>query len=167
MKAPTRIYTDGSTIGRNPSTTGGTWAFCWVDENGERFGEASGVVVPADMGKPVVTNNDMEFLAALLALENVFEGWAGTLWTDSKVTRSRILGGRKSHPPAIFLERLAAVKGRLGFFAVLMLAGHPTQADLKRGTNWLGVPVSEHNCFCDALCQEESARHLGRLSCTA
>ena len=164
MIEPAKVYADGGTIGRNPSPVGGAWAFCWVLTEDVWGRVQSGTIAPEDFGKNVVTNNDAEMLAAVLALESVPDGWAGALVLDSTVTRSRLRGGRKSHPPAIFLERLARIRSRLGAFWVEIVAGHPTQKDLERGATWLGVPVSRHNVFCDSLCEEEALEVLERLA---
>jgi ribonuclease HI len=158
------LYADGGCIARNPSPLGGTWAFCQVDAAGQRLGGWGGVL-PAPPGG-TISNNLTEFVAAVLALESVPVGWTGTLYTDSNVTRGRLVDGWALNGlPQEWIKRGAAAlqrhthHGHLTFRAVL-LQGHPTAADLRAGVGAKrGLPVSVHNCWCDHECQRQAARY--------
>jgi ribonuclease HI len=155
-------YCDGGALKKNPSPLGGTWCYCHVDAAGNQLGAASGVVTPADVGLPAVTNNFTELLAAVLALESLPEGWAGTLYTDSNVTRCRLTGAkpRFNGIPLNLANRTLAVRRRLGDFRVVLLGGHPTKADLAAGRRKDGLPVSAWNVFCDERCGREARDFL-------
>jgi hypothetical protein len=62
--------------------------------------------------------------------------------------------------PACLQERLVAAKVRLGRYRVVLLGGHPTPEELAAGARAGAVPVSEHNCWCDAACVAQ-ARAFG------
>lgn len=167
------IYTDGGVIGPNPSRLGGTWAFCFVDAAGRRIFERSGVVEPWELSVggliederfDVVTNNVTEFLAMLLSLEVM--DWLHPEWTNGKVyTDSIITLYRFQRPkttkmngvPPDFVERVRAIRTNEHGTTYHLLGGHPTRADLARGTRSDGKPVSEHNVWCDLACNRESA----------
>ena len=86
------MYTDGSTIVRNPSEYGGTYAFLLVNENGTMVHNDWGVYSPEDMGTSKVTNNQMELLAVLMGLKYA-EGSRYRITkivSDSKVTLGRV-----------------------------------------------------------------------------
>lgn len=161
---PDMIFTDGGVILKNPSTHGGTWAFCWVDADctGERTLERSGRVTPAGIGLPTVTNNVTELLAAVEGLESAPDGWAGTLYTDSLVTLRRVeqteRQAKLNGVPEALCVRLAAVKSRLGAYSVVLLGGHPTRAELLEGKRRDGLPCSPHNVWCDLACGREAER---------
>jgi ribonuclease HI len=88
------VYCDGGVIGSNPSAMGGTWAFVLVFSEIINLVtkievpysiESSGVITPADVDLPSVSNNVSEIVAALNALEILPADWAGTLYSDSLV----------------------------------------------------------------------------------
>jgi len=72
------IYTDGACLG-NPGPGG--WGV--LLRRGARERELSG-------GEPLTTNNRMELMAAIVALETLTEGCAVTLHTDSQYVRQGI-----------------------------------------------------------------------------
>lgn len=154
------LYCDGGVIGRNPSSVGGTWAWVHVADDGRtRTCSDSGSVTPIDVGLPTVTNNLTELLAAVRGLESLPDEWDGTVYTDSMITKHRLTGSRKFVGiPEWLVERLRFVQARLGQYRVVLLGGHPTVADLARGSRSDGTPVSPHNAFVDRLCGEESQR---------
>lgn len=157
--SPSKVYADGGVIGPNPSKLGGTWAFVWVADEVETR-RAAGVLLPADIGLDTVTNNMTEFAALLHAIEPLPDGWAGELFTDSIVTLRRFRSPRHAKMqgiPEAFTRRLVAAVDRLGRFKITLLAGHPTQEDLSRGSK-KGTPVSHWNVLCDHLCGEEAKK---------
>ena len=149
------MYADGGVIGKNPSEVGGTFAFCYVTENGGRLTGIGGHVTPDEIGLPRVTNNVTEFLALLLALEQLPDGWAGPVYTDSEITSCRFSKGRRSKfngVPDALRDRLFAVMDRLGQYVVGLLAGHPNKRELAAGRRADGMPVSLFNVWCDKRC---------------
>lgn len=146
------IYTDGGVILKNPSTIGGTWAWCAVDARGNRVIERGGAV-PARDGQPI-TNNHMEQIALTLALEAMPDGWSGTVYSDSMIALGRVFKGwRLKNLPANVAKRSAAAVARLGHIETVLLQGHPTKADLACGMGKKrNLPVSIHNVWCDAEC---------------
>lgn len=157
------VFTDGGCAGRNPSALGGSWAWVQV-AGGVEVRRASGTVTPAQVGLPVVTNNLTELLAAVEALEACPAGWAGTIHTDNKVTLHRVHPRPKPARPSMvgipqaLRDRLAAAKARLGRYAVRLVAGHPTGAELAAGRTAKGVLASPFNVACDILCGAESTK---------
>lgn len=149
------LYTDGGVIGKNPSTIGGTWAWCGVDENGEQVIHRGGVV-PC-VGKPI-TNNHTEQIAITLALEAMPDGWSGTVYSDSQVALGRVFKGwKEKNLPRNISERSTAAVKRLGKITPVLLQGHPTKADLLAGVGAKrGLPVSVHNQWCDEECGRQS-----------
>lgn len=158
------LYADGGVIQVNPSPIGGTWAWCAVDATGQRVTTASGVI-PAPPGG-TVTNNLSEFAAAVLALESAPPGWTGTLYTDSNVTRGRLVDGwALNNLPLDWIKRGEVVLQRMGAFRVVLLQGHPTKDDLKHGIGAKrGFPVSAHNVWCDQECQRQARTYLLQIA---
>jgi ribonuclease HI len=144
------LYADGGTVGANPSQIGGTWAWCAVDENDNRVAEGSGFV-PAFIHP--ISNNYTEFLALLLGLEAMEEGWSGKVYSDSQLTLGRFFQGWKNRNiPDEFIFRAQKALNRLGKITPVLLSGHPSKNELKTGLSKSGRPVSEHNAYVDRLC---------------
>jgi ribonuclease HI len=147
------LYTDGGVIGRNPSDIGGTWAWCGVDETGTRVLEESGRV---QAFRPI-TNNHTEQIAIVKALEAMPEGWTGKLYTDSFVAMVRVFfNGKTRNLPINIIERTQAAVKRLGKVKPVLIAGHPNKSELANGIGRKGLPVSEHNVWCDNACKEQA-----------
>lgn len=157
---PDILYTDGGVIGRNPSKVGGTWAYRLVSANGVILEEASGILHARGMPRGVVTNNQTEFYAVVKGLESLPAGWCGTIASDSLVTLHRFFDGWKmTNIPPWLVERASKAMRCLnwGECAYLLLAGHPSAAELASGYSTKGTPVSEHNVWCDEACAKEAA----------
>jgi ribonuclease HI len=152
------LYCDGGVALKNPSPYCGTWAWLLVEHDKE-LQRGSGIVEPADVGLPTVSNNLTELLAALRALQGVPEGWEGTLFTDSGVTMYRIAQPDRRTLPKFWYEMLVGLK-RTRKFQVVLVGGHPTKADLKKGFNKDGKPVSKWNVACDKMCRNLAQRFL-------
>src|SRR5262245_20093798 len=146
------LYADGGVILKNPSTIGGTWAWCAVDAEGNRVVERGGVV-PAKDGYPI-TNNHREQIAGTLALEAMPDGWSGKVYSDSQIALGRVFKGWKlKNLPSNVAKRSAAAVARLGEIQTVLLQGHPTRADLASGIGKKrGLPVSIYNVWCDEEC---------------
>jgi ribonuclease HI len=161
-----RLYTDGGCIGKNPSTEGGTWAYVGVGPGSGCvdgiYIKGSGVVTPACIGLPAVTNNYTELFAAVRGMEKMADGWDGEVLTDSYVTLCRILkhrDGKMNGIPKDLQDRVAAFKKRLGKYRVTLLQGHPTDAELRAGFGASGRPVSRWNVMCDEMCNAAAATY--------
>jgi ribonuclease HI len=150
--AVTDVFCDGGVCVKNPSPHGGTWAWCHVTAAGEVAASASGTVTPAECGTPAVSNNQTEFLAALLALEALPAGWSGRVLSDSGVTIARFQGARTRGLSDAWVSRMDAALARLGTLEWVLLGGHPTRADLGKGFRSDGKPVSKWNVHCDREC---------------
>ncbi|HMV87215.1 MAG TPA: hypothetical protein PLD20_13070 [Blastocatellia bacterium] len=161
---PTALYCDGGVIQKNPSTIGGTWAWCGVDAEGKRIIERGGVC-PAPRGIPI-TNNHTEQIAITLALEAMPDGWSGTVYSDSMVALGRVFQGwRTKNLPANISRRSAEAVARLGKIEFVLLQGHPTKTDLERGIGAKReLPVSIHNVWCDEECGRQAKEYLRQLS---
>jgi ribonuclease HI len=158
-----RLYSDGGCITKNPSSVGGTWAYLQVDCAGPTIlKEESGLLLAGYLGLPKITNNLTELEAAVRALESVPDGWDGTLFTDSFITLCRISRDKTKFNgiPYPLVNRVDAVRKRLGKFQVVLLGGHPTKAELEKGLRHDNYPVSRFNVRCDELCQIEARKHL-------
>lgn len=156
------LYCDGGVIGRNPSPVGGTWAWCAVNSQGKRIIECSGVVNPVD-DRPV-TNNWTEQIAITLALEAMPDRWSGTVYSDSQIALGRVFQNwRTNNLPGNIRQRGIDALKRLGTIKHVLLQGHPTKADLLRGTGAKrGFPVSEHNVWADHECARQAVTYKTR-----
>lgn len=149
---PYEIFCDGGVVGPNPSQLGGVWAFCWVDEKGNRIKEVSGVVSPDQVGLPTITNNLTELLAVLFAIQSISRDWSGNIHTDSRVTYLRFTSSWKFNGiPAPVRRAVVYLKQKPHNWRMVLIAGHPTQADLEKGFKG-DYPVSEHNVWADMEC---------------
>lgn len=160
MLVPDEVYCDAGVIGPNPSTKGGTWAWCWVKDK-QIVRTASGVITPEDVQMLIVTNNVSELFAAIRALESVPPTWWGVLHTDSLVTLRRITTGQKFNGvPPWMIKRSLTVRDTHRNYFVQLVGGHPTTQELllgKRVRN--GLKVSKFNVWCDEECGR-LARHF-------
>jgi len=157
------VYTDGGVIGKNPSRDGGTWAFVHVGGDGRLYRLEKGIVTPADVGLPTVTNNMTELLAMLHALEALPVGWSGSVYTDSQITLYRAMRPWTSKFDGItngLRERLVAARERIGHVTFHLLGGHPDRGDAAGTWKTTGVRLrdgrscSKWNVMCDAACNE-------------
>jgi ribonuclease HI len=156
MKNVKYLYSDGGVIysgSPGGSTIGGTWAFVATDENDEFLFSKSGYIkVESPKG---TTNNHTEFVATVMALEEMDAGWSGTLACDSKITLGRLFEGNQTkNLPAEWVERAQKALNRLGVVTPKHLDGHASKAQLEVGIGKHGNPVSKWNNLCDDLCGE-------------
>ncbi len=158
------VYADGGVILKNPSTIGGTWAFCAVDAEGNQVIEQGGVVL-ATATRPI-TNNQTEQMAIVKGLEAMPDGWSGTVYSDSMIALGRVFKGwRGKNLPSNVIERTTAAMARMGKVEYVLLQGHPTKADLERGIGAKrGFPVSKHNVWCDKECGRQAKEHLAKAA---
>jgi ribonuclease HI len=147
------LYTDGGLLSNNPSLLGGTWAWVQVSA-GCQVASGSGVVTCEEVGSERVTNNFTEMLAIVQGLNSMPNGWRGTLFTDSEVSRIRLVFPRakwKGIPPSL-QQALTDTRERLGDFTVTLLAGHPSRRQLAAGKRG-DLPCSRWNKWCDDECK--------------
>jgi ribonuclease HI len=159
-----KLYADGGLVGKNPSSIGGVWAWCAVNSADVRVRMESGFVPPPKGG--VITNNHTEQVALILALEAMPEGWSGQVCSDSKIALGRLFWGYKQrNVPLNVMRRGAAAVKRLGQIEAILLQGHPTEKDLAVGIgSKRGLPVSEHNVWCDKACTKQAKAHKTKMS---
>jgi ribonuclease HI len=176
---PKTIYCDGGVVLHNPSSLGGTWAWCATDQTGWRIIEDGGYLL-ADPGQ-TISNNQMEWCAAMLALEAMTDGWTGALVTDSQnvLTRLAYLRGHLGLPdsqvivprnlPWQWYRRMVTSLRRLGDLELRHVKGHPTSTDLKRGytidaSGRRKAWVSDQQVWCDAEASRQATRARMRLA---
>lgn len=157
-----QLFIDGGVVGKNPSKVAGTWAARLVYD-GVVIRESSGVITPKDAGLPSITNNLTEILALVKGLEMLSSNRVCTVYSDSQVTLGRAFQGWKWNNIPPWLHQLyRAQRDRLIWdeIAWVLLAGHPTKAQLSAGKGRHGLPVSVHNVWCDHACQEAGQAYL-------
>jgi ribonuclease HI len=166
------VYADGGVIGNNPSPIGGTWAYCFVGEGGERLAENSGLLLPSckALGVLPITNNICEFLAIGKALAALPAGWSGIVYSDSQNAMQRWFDNAACNGlPLEWVRSRRAVKQRLGAVQWEVIQGHPTRSELEAGRGRRGgALVSVHNVWCDEACIAaglEYAVSLGMAEC--
>lgn len=165
-----KLFADGGVIGKNPSPTGGTWAYCIPEfENAQNnyFGAAGILTLYYAPEKIIpVTNNQTEMLAILKGFDALPENWIGTIYSDSMVTIGRIKNGKKglqvggwewkNIPAWMYMRYNYHRKRFLNFkdFQYVQLDGHPTKAQLESGIGKRGNPTHKYNVWCDEKCGE-------------
>lgn len=161
-----RLYCDGGIIGRNPSPYGGTAA--WRRLSGETvMAWNSRIILPEETKTGLVTNNNSELIALLDGIELLPAGWKGTVYSDSRnalgwVFKGYTIDSNIPHGLMVRLNQMVARRKTDGLSYVL-LQGHPTKADLAAGIGKKrGLPVSEHNVFCDEACQSLARKWLAQ-----
>ena len=176
MKVATTLFSDGGVVEHNPSQIAGVWAWCAADQTGWRIIEDGGFVLATD---GPISNNQMEWCAAMMALESMPNGWTGTLVTDSRNVLDRLAYLRRHlglpdnqvvvprNLPWQWYRRMVTSLLRLGEVNVRHVKGHPTAADLKRGYTVSAdgarkYDVSDQQVWCDAECNRQATR--ARLS---
>lgn len=152
------IFCDGGVVNVNPSPIGGTWA--WVAVDGlVSLSKASGIITPKEMGLHTISNNLAELYAAVMALEATPE-FAGTLYTDSKITMHRLLESTSFKGIPLPLRKRCVDLRRERKWTICLVAGHPTKEELAVGYSKRNdLPVSPWNVMVDRMCQE-AARGL-------
>lgn len=158
------VYCDGGCILKNPSVYGGTYAFCYLDADGNILAQHGGyfTVPELPVGFTDVENNFCETLAILLALEGLPHGWTGSVWTDSKnaLNRAKTPQAEKfGRCPTWAKQRMLAARRVRPGVAFGLCAGHPTRKELAAGHSG-GLPVSLHNVWCDARCKQAAQDFL-------
>lgn len=151
------LVADASTIFTSPSTEGGTFAWCQVDMWDQKLERNSGIVLPYELGVTKLDNNLLELVACLRGLASLPNGWAGQVWTDNQPAAwnlSYTHGVRRGFRllPACVNDSLETQLARLGHFSVVLVGGHPTPSDRRRGYKRNGRPISQHHIWCDREC---------------
>jgi ribonuclease HI len=165
-KMSQEIYTDGGVILRNPSTIGGTWAWCLV-ENDEIINSGSGVIdieTARTWELDGVTNNLTELYALCKAITSLPDNWEGVVYSDSLISLGRLFMGYKwKGIPDELREWAQLCASRIPQAGYMLLDGHPTKAHLEAGIGKRGYPVSKFNVWCDKQCGEEAKQYLAKL----
>ena len=173
------LFPDGGTIGTNPSPHGGTWAYVVVDPYRDIRADCdSGTVAQGDFtDRPVyLTNNTAELYAAVLGLRSLPDGWEGAVYSDSQTTIRRLEKARDGlkNPmlgcPRDLVDAAYAEVKRVGQFRCVLIAGHPTKAELLHCQTQMvyrdpatGRAYSRHNHHADKLCNEAARDWARRL----
>jgi ribonuclease HI len=181
------VFSDGGVIDSNPSQIGCTWAFCTVDDKGNRVEMFSGVLTPGFLGLDGATNNVAELWALTEAVLTLPLDFHGEVCSDSLISIQRVFhvwlhqstkrllpvkDGVKMNgvPPVLMAQcenawaHLAAIRKTGGCVKPVLLQGHPTKADLKRGIGAKrGFRVSIHNVDCDTECGRVGAEFVKAL----
>jgi len=160
------VYTDGGCAGAPRSQIGGAIAFKYVGPCVR--GLRSQFIHPEDVRSEDVTNNNVELLAAICALEFYLDLMLTQprlprtirLYTDSASALHWIKGDWKiSSQPQYLIKRRDLVKQRCidnGLYVKLtLIAGHPTPTERAQGWKMKGTTqyqVSVHNEDCDKQC---------------
>lgn len=154
-----KLYCDGGCIKYNPSTIGGTWAWCLISDQDKMEKYNSGIITPKDLGIVKIGNNLAELYAAYQGLLAMGENWEGTIHTDSQVTWFRITNSHSfSGIPTQLMEDVLNLRKRMKYKAVLV-AGHPRKKELQQGYRHRnGLPTSIWNVWCDETCTKESKK---------
>jgi ribonuclease HI len=147
------MYTDGGTIGPNPSREGGAWCWCWV-ENNRMLSHGAGIVWPCDISLSTCSNNFMELFAVVRSLETAQrrKKIIRTIYTDSLVTLYRITDSDAFKGIPDWLEERTRQLRKNRSWNVVLLGGHPSKKELLAGYRKDGKPVSRWNCYCDREC---------------
>lgn len=166
---PGELYTDGGLLGPNPSPLGGTWA--WVRDSATAT--ESGVLLPADIHCPTVTNNHAELFALCRGILSLPPFWVGTLYADSRMAVGWFFWAfDNANVPVVLCRMMQAARRHIDEQGICvtpsLLAGHPTKADLARGfkekDGVRGLPVSVWNRMADDLCNQRKRLHLMQKS---
>lgn len=154
------LFTDGGTVGPNPSPIGGSWAWILV-RKGRLMSRASGLLTPEDAGLGTISNNVAELYAALRGIEALPEGFAGAVWTDSLITLNRLMDGEKwSGVPEWLQKRVVEARSsRKWSYDCSLLGGHPNRDELFDGKRKDGKIVSRWNVYCDEMCKKIAKRY--------
>lgn len=161
-----RLYTDGGVIQKNPSTIGGTWAYCLVTSKGNMLYEDYDVERPERFNNKLVTNNQMELLAVIRGLQTIQRDMIIHVCSDSEITLGRVFKNYSmENIPDWMVNELDTEKRRLNqfkHFRCTLLSGHPTKSQLQAGVGRNGHLVSYWNKHVDELCKLASERYLER-----
>jgi len=168
------VYADGGVIQKNPSTLGGTWAWCHintdlrvVDDVRQAIVESgSGILYPHTRGlEEFVSNNHSEYFALIRGLRELPEGWSGKVYSDSAITLGRFFSGwANKNVPDAWEPHLRKTLARLGKLEPQLLDGHPTRSQLAAGLGKRGNPCSSFNVWCDHRCGDEAKQFIAAHS---
>ena len=117
----------------------------------------------------------MELAAIGHALELLPNGWSGTLYSDSDNALGRIFRGwRMKNVPTRFASWIMSHRARLGEIRTVLLAGHPTNEELRTGIKYKPqsdgtkkpCPVSKHNVWADRACTKAADYYTAEYNFT-
>ena len=161
------IYADGGLISSNPSSEGGTWAWCWVDAYGQKINEGSGLLLPQD-GMDLITNNNTEVYALTKALESLPAGWSGKVLSDSQCALGWLFWGWRVDSIPLPIRNPFLVQQQrhdLSLMTGILLDGHPTKKQLASGFGKRGNRVSKFNHWCDRECSRMAIEYKEKHAC--
>lgn len=161
-----KLYTDGGVIQKNPSSIGGTWAWCLV--LGDTLIKSnSGIIVPTDVVQfpnNLVTNNQTELFAIVQGLSQLQDNDVVEVCSDSLISLGRVFGNSPfNNIPSWLVTSLDMQKKRLTRwkeFSFCLISGHPTKKELEDGIGKRGYLTSKWNVLCDELCNRASREYM-------
>lgn len=165
------LFAGGGVISGNPSEAGGTAAWVILECAGDGVIEKRGACLIEPENGPV-SNNYTEMEAVLLGMVYVVRNPRAYIVSDSLVTLRRLF---EAVPWSSTTDAAAteAQRRRLsnwvnaGYITAdtrgILLAGHPSPADLESGIGKHGYPVRELNVWCDKACTS-IARLVARVA---
>lgn len=157
------LYTDGGVIRKNPSTIGGTWAWCLVEDD-KVISQDSGHITPKEMRSDVITNNQTELLAVIEALSSLDYDEIVEVRSDSQITLGRVFKKFSfNNIPTWMILKLRVETARLVNFKKFtyeLMDGHPTQEQVERGIGKKGHVTSKWNVWCDEECKRQARKLL-------
>lgn len=159
------LHVDGGCILKNPSTIGGTFAWCLV-ENDKQIAVGSGYVTPKSWNQDVITNNQMELYALIKGLEYLESSEVVKVCSDSEITLGRAFKDYAlKNIPEWMKDELKVQQNRLYNFYRFwwsLIGGHPTESEILKGINKKGHVTSKWNVWCDRECNLQAENYLSR-----
>lgn len=149
------LFVDGGLVGRNPSSVGGCFSWCFV-QDGTIVKVGSGRVYPTE-ASPMVTNNQTEMVAMLQGILELPIPYEGNIFSDSMITIGRVsMNWAWQNIDRQQVLQFNALRSTRDFkkMRFILLDGHPTRVELQAGVGKKGHPVSEFNVRCDRECQK-------------
>lgn len=143
------------------SPVGATWAFCHVSEADELIGMECGYIMAHALGVDAISSPLAELYAGIRGLWPLPEGWDGTYYCDNESAIGRIFWNWACNGvPEFMIQQTRVLRARLPVKPPVLLGGHPSRADLERGTRAKdGKPVSKWNVLCDKKCRQLSEQY--------
>lgn len=150
------IVCDGGLVGTNGKAEAVTYAYRYVDSNDNVIKEVSGVT------EDFKTSPQAEALCIILALEGLPEGVKPRKVESDCLFALKVIFRTNYHDGLIWRDknldpRLKERRDRLDLegIEIELLKGHPSKADILRGTDIKGRKISLHNVAVDEECTRQ------------
>ena len=157
------LYTDGGVVLKNPSTIGGTWAWCLVEDD-KVIRQDSGHITPKQMFSPTVTNNQTELYAVIRGFTGLNDRDIVEVRSDSEITLGRVFKHYAfNNIPNWMVDFMDEEIDRLRNFKKFtyeLMDGHPTREQVEKGIGKRGHVTSKWNVWCDEECRRQAKKLL-------